>query len=257
MSSGKAKLRVLLIDSNVYFVKRVTQALENEGFEVLHHSTASYALTMIEWNPPNVILCATELREMGAFEIAPVLRSDPKMAKIPLLAIGNGVDKGPLEAYRAGCDEFIDRRSNPADIASHIGALLRSSVHGFQPTELLTMADTSLSGNLAHLDLPGIIQMLGQARQSGVLHVNARDTDAVIFFEDGQIHHAEYGRLTGDEAVVRVIQACQQLGTGVYKFVAGAVSSPRTVHRAATDLMLDALREFDESGQELAGREPS
>jgi CheY-like chemotaxis protein len=257
MTSGKSKLRVLLIDSNVYFVKRVTQALEKEGFEVLHHPAASYALTTIEYNPPNVILCATELREMGAFEIAPVLRSDPKTAKIPLLAIGNSADKGPLEAYRAGCDDFIDRRRNPADIASHVRALLRSSVHGFQPTEMLTMAETSLSGNLAHLDLPGIIQMLDQARQSGVLHVNARDTDAVVFFADGQIHHAEYGKLTGDAAVIRLIQACQQLGTGVYKFVAGAVSSPRTVHRAATDLLLDALREFDESGRELAEREPS
>jgi CheY-like chemotaxis protein len=258
MTSTEARPRVLLIDSNVYFVKRMREALEKEGFEVLHHPSASYALTMIEWNPPNVILCATELRDMGAFEIAPVLRSDPKTGKIPLLALGNGSEKGLLEAYRAGCDDFIDRRRNPADIASHIRSILRTSVHGFQPTQMLAPADTSLSGNLAHLDLPGIVQMLDQARQSGVLHLNAGETDAVIFFQDGQIHHAECGKLAGEEAVIQVILTCQKSGAGVYKFVAGAVSCPRTVHRAATDLLLDALREFDEMMiHEIAEREPS
>ena len=247
MSSVDAILRVLLIDSNVYFVKRMTEALEKEGFEVLHHPVASYALTMIEWNPPDIILCATELREMGAFEIVPMLRNDPKTTNIPLMALGNSVEKGPLEAYRAGCDDYIDRRRNPADIATHVRAFLRSSRHGFRPSEMLSTADTSLSGNLAHLDLPGIIQMLDQGRQTGALHVNAGETDAVMFFEGGEIHHAECGKLIGEEAVIQIIKDCQQTGIGSYKLVAGTIANQRTVHRRATDLLLDAMREFDEA----------
>ena len=247
MNSVDAILRVLLIDSNVYFVKRMTEALEKEGFEVLHHPVASYALTMIEWNPPDIILCATELREMGAFEIVPMLRNDPKTTNIPLMALGNSVEKGPLEAYRAGCDDYIDRRRNPADIATHVRAFLRSSRHGFRPSEMLSTADTSLSGNLAHLDLPGIIQMLDQGRQTGALHVNAGETDAVMFFEGGEIHHAECGKLIGEEAVIQIIKDCQQTGIGSYKLVAGTIANQRTVHRRATDLLLDAMREFDEA----------
>ena len=255
MTSGDAALRVLLIDSNVYFVKRMTEALKKEGFEVLHHPVASYALTMIEWSPPDIILCATELREMGAFEIVPMLRNDPKTASTPLMALGNSVEKGPLEAYRAGCDDYIDRRRNPADIAAHIRAFLRSSRHGFQATEMLSPADTSLSGNLAHLDLPGIIQMLDQGRQTGALHVNAGETDAVMFFESGEIHHAECGKLIGEEAVIQIIKECQQTAMGSYKLVTGTIANERTVHRRATDLLLDAMREFDEAQRELAERE--
>jgi CheY-like chemotaxis protein len=249
--------RVLLIDSNVIFVKRVSDALRKEGFEVLHHPVASYALTMIEWNPPNIILCATELREMGAFEIVPVLRSDPKTANIPLMALGNSADKGPLEAYRAGCDDYIDRRRNPADIASHIRSFLHSSRNGFQPTEMLSTTDTSLSGSLEHMDLPGIMQMLDQTRKTGSLHVNARETDAVLFFESGEIQHAECGKLTGEEAVIQIVKNCQQSGTGTYKFVAGAAANQRTVHRRSMDLLLDALREFDEGSRNIAEREVS
>jgi CheY-like chemotaxis protein len=249
------RLRVLLIDSNVLFVKRLTEALRKEGFEVSHHAGAAYALTMIEWNPPDIILCATELREMGAFEIVPGLRSDPKTEKIPLMAIGSHSEKGPLEAYRAGCDDYIDRRTNPADIASHIRAFLRSARHGFQPTEMIPTVETSLSGNLAHLDLPGIVQMLDQSRQTGALHVNAGAIDAVLFFASGEILHAECGTVTGDEAVLQIVKDCQRAGIGVYKFIAGATTSRQTVHRRATDLLLDALRELDEESQQPAERE--
>jgi CheY-like chemotaxis protein len=255
VNEPQAALRVLLIDSNVYFVKRITDALVKEGFQVLHHPEASYALTMIEWTPPDIILCATELREMGAFEIVPVLRSDPKTANIPLMALGNSAEKGPLEAYRAGCDDYIDRRRNPADLASHIHAFLRSSRHGFQPTEMLSTQEASLSGSLEHLDLPGIVQMLDQTRKTGALHVNAGETDAVLFFESGEIHHAECGKLTGEEAVVQIVKNCQLAGSGVYKLVAGTSSNQRTVHRRSMDLLLDALREFDEAHGHPAERE--
>jgi len=192
---------------------------------------------------------------MGAFEIVPVLRSDPKTMNTPLMALGNSAEKGPLEAYRAGCDDYIDRRRNPADIASHIRAFLRSSTHGFQPTEMLSTTDTSLSGSLEHLDLPGVMQMLDQARKTGALHVNAGDTDAVLFFESGEIHHAECGKLSGEEAVIQIIKDCQQSGIGVYKLVAGMSANQRTVHRRSMDLLLDALREFDEANHHPAERE--
>jgi len=175
---------------------------------------------------------------------------------ITLSMAASAQDSGILRTPRRAVEGAIEMR-NPAEIASHVRAFVRSSVHGFQPTEMLSMAETSLTGNLAHLDLVGIVQMLDQGRQSGVLHVNAGETDAVLFFEAGQIHHAEFGKLTGDQAVIQLIQACQRTGTGVYKFVAGTITNERTVHRRATDLLLDALREFDETNEHLAEREPS
>jgi CheY-like chemotaxis protein len=241
--------RILLVDSNVYFAKRVGEALQQVGFEVIPCTQAAYALTMLEWNAPAAILCATNLREMGALEMAPILRADPNTAHIPLIAIGgvNAGEQALLEAYRAGCDDFIDRRRSPSDIAAHVRSFLVSRQDGFQPTQMLTSAETDLSGNLQHLDLPGVIQMLGQARQTGALHINAADADGIIFFEGGEINHAECGMLFGDEAVTQIVATCQGADQGVYKFVYGATATQRTVLRSATDLLLDAMREFDES----------
>lgn len=249
--SGLASLpRILLIDSNVYFAKRVGDALQQQGFEVIPSTQATYALTMLEWNAPTAILCATNLREMGALEMAPILRADPKTANIPLIAVGGGGAQALLEAYRAGCDDFVDRRRSPSDIAAHVRNFLVSRQEGFQPTQMLSTSDTALSGSLSHLDLPGVIQMLGQARQTGALHVNAGETDGIIFFEAGEIFHAECGVYFGDEAVTQIVKTCHAGGQGVYKFVYGATATQRTVLRSATDLLLDAMREFDEAGRD-------
>jgi CheY-like chemotaxis protein len=238
--------RILLIDSNVYFAKRLGDALKQQGFDVVPSTQAAYALTMVEWNAPAAIVCATNLREMGAYEMAPILRADPKTAGIPLIAVGGGGDQALLEAYRAGCDDYVDRKRPPADIAAHIRSFLVSRQDGFQPTQMLSTAETALSGSLSHLDLPGVIQMLGQAHQTGALHINAADADGIIFFEGGEIFHAECGTFFGDEAVTQIVKTCQSSPSGVYKFVYGATAAQRTVLRSATDLLLDAMREFDE-----------
>lgn len=247
--------RIVLIDSNVYFSKRLGEALKQLGFDVVPASQAAYALTMLEWNAPAAVLCATNLREMGALEMAPILRGDPKTANIPLIAIGSGGDQALLEAYRAGCDDLIDRRRPPVETAEHIRSFLLSRQDGFQPTQMLPTSETALSGNLSHLDLPGVIQMLGQSRQTGALHVNAADSDGIIFFEAGEIVHAECAALFGDEAVTQIVRACHSAGSGVYKFIYGATAAQRTVLRSATDLLLDAMREFDETERDKIEKE--
>jgi CheY-like chemotaxis protein len=253
MNNGRAA-KILLIDSNVYFTKRLSDALKREGFEVTSSAQASFALTTLEYDPPAAILCATNLREMGALDIARIIHADPKNLNLPIIALGDGSQRALMEAYQAGCDDYIDRHRAPAVIASHVKSIIISKSEGFQPTQMLAAADTSLSGSLSHHDLPSVLQMLGQARQTGALHINAGETDAVLFFDAGNITHAECGTLFGDEAVIHIVKSVQG-GEGVYKFVYGSASPQHTVLRSATDLLLDAMRSLDESMRDMADKE--
>ena len=250
MTVGPALPKILLIDSNVYFSKKLSDALKVEGFEVVTSPQAAYALTMLEWNKPAAVLCATNLREMSAYEIAPILRADAKTAAIPIIAVGNGGDQALMEAFRSGCDEYVDRRRAPNDIAAHVRAFLLSRQEGFQPTQMVPSSMASLTGDLSRMDLPGVIQMLNQARQTGALNINSDETDGVIYFDGGEVSHSECGLLFGDEAVVHILKSCESAGKGVYKFVYGTTAAHRTVLRSATDLMLDAMRELDEAALE-------
>lgn len=255
MSVAPAQPKILLIDSNVYFSKKLSHALKAEGFDVVNCSHAAYALTMLEWNRPAAVLCATNLREMSAYEIAPILRADFKTAAIAIIAVGNGGDHALMEAFRSGCDDYVDRRRSPEDIAAHVRAFLLSRQEGFQPTQMVPSTLATLTGDLSRMDLPGVIQMLNQARQTGALNVNTEDIDGVIYFDGGDLSHAECGVLFGDEAVIHILKSCEGVGKGVYKFVYGTTAANRTILRSATDLMLDAMRELDEAANEEAASE--
>lgn len=249
MSVPPAQPKILLIDSNVYFSKKLSHALKAEGFDVTTCSHAPYALTMLEWNRPAAVLCATNLREMSAYEIAPILRADSKTAAIAIIAVGNGGDQALMEAFRNGCDDYVDRRRSPDDIAAHVRAFLLSRQEGFQPTQMVPSSLATLTGDLSRMDLPGVIQMLNQARQTGALNINTEEIDGVMYFDAGDLCHAECGILFGDEAVVHILKSCEGVGKGVYKFVYGTTAANRTVLRSATDLMLDAMRELDEAAE--------
>jgi len=238
--------RILVIDSNVFFARRLTEALKALGFDVVHSTQASYALTMLEWQAPTAILCATNLREMSVFDLPKILHNDAATANIPILAMGDGGDQALMEAFRAGCDDYIDRRRGPENIAAQVRTFLLSRLEGFHPTQMLESEQSVLEGSLSHLDLPGVIQMLAHSRQSGVLYINAESLDGTIFFSRGEVLHAEVGETIGGEAVVRIIKNCNGLERGIYKFVPGALSATRTVFRSVTELMLEALREIDE-----------
>jgi len=246
VSTGK----ILLIDANVFFAKRVTDALKQEGFEVSHSTQSGYALTTLEYDTPSVILCSTSLREMNAHDLPPIIHADPKTAHIPVIAMGEGSENSLIQAFRAGCADYIDKRLGPELIAGHIKSFLRSNSEGFQPVQMLGSSDTALSGNLSHLDLPGVLQMLAHSRQSGSLYVNAGVIDGIVFFENGAITHAECGDLIGDDAVVQIVKSSNGVESGGYKFVPGDTASTRTVLRSATELMLEALRELDEDAHD-------
>jgi len=141
----------------------------------------------------------------------------------------------------------VSRQQGPEGITNQVRQFLRSREEGFQPTQMLESSLTALEGNLSHLDLPGVIQMLSHSRQNGSLHINCGDTDGIIVFDNGQVSHAEVGDLSGDDAVIHIVKNCNHADKGVYKFVHGFIPANRTVERSATELMLQALREIDEA----------
>lgn len=249
-STASASGKILLIDANVFFARRITDALRLEGFEVVHSTQSGFALTMLEYDTPAAILCSTNLREINAHELPPLVHADPKNAHIPVIALGEGGDQSLMEAFRSGCADYVDKRLGPDLIAAQIKTFLRSTTEGFQPVQMLGSSDTALSGSLSHMDLPGVLQMLLHSRHTGALYINSELLDGIVFFENGTVTHAESGDLVGDQAVVHIVKTCNGLETGSYKFLPGESAATRTVLRNATELLLEALREVDEATQE-------
>jgi DNA-binding response OmpR family regulator len=144
MSASGRSAKILLIDTNVYFSKRLSDALKREGFEVTCSTQPAFALTTLEYDAPSAIVCSTNMREMGALDIARMIRADVKNSAMPIIALGDGGQRALMEAFQAGCDDYIDRARPPAVIATHVKNIIISKAEGFQPTQMLAQSDTSL-----------------------------------------------------------------------------------------------------------------
>jgi DNA-binding response OmpR family regulator len=246
MKEAGTQGKVFIVDTNLLFVKRLSEALRERGFEAVHCAEPAYALTMIEWNMPVAILCATSSRESEGFDIPAILRADTKTSHIPVIAIGDRGRQSQLEILRAGYEDFLDRRLGAEEITAHLISLLSSHRDGFQPTQMLAPSETAMDGRLSLVDLPGVIQVLSQSRQTGGLHINADATDGIIFFDAGEITHAESGQLAGDDAIIQLVKSCYLTKDGIYKFIPGDAGTLRTVQGSLNALILDALRQLDE-----------
>jgi len=109
-----------------------------------------------------------------------------------------------------------------------------------------------LRGNLKDFSLPDIIQLVGFGRKTGVLRVNSQRGDAALFFEEGNVIHAEFPGSSGQEAVFALFR----VGHGEFRFQ-GDVSSPaRTIEMDPTNLVMEAARLLDEARRDGEDEEP-
>src|SRR5207302_11459291 len=109
MISAPHAIKILLIDGNVYFAKRLSDALKREGFEVSTSTQAAYALTALEYDAPGAILCATNMREISKIEIGRTMRTDAKNSHLSIVPLGDGRLRARMEEFQAGCDDYIER----------------------------------------------------------------------------------------------------------------------------------------------------
>jgi len=103
-----------------------------------------------------------------------------------------------------------------------------------------------LRGNLKDFSLPDIIQLVGFGRKTGVLRVECENGGAALYFEDGDVVHAENCGLEGEKAVYALF--C--VPDGEFRFQTEIEPPGRTISMDPTNLIMEAARLLDESRRE-------
>ncbi len=106
----------------------------------------------------------------------------------------------------------------------------------------------ALVGNLKDLKLPSLIQLNCMERNTAKLTIEHDGKYGFIYFEDGQVVHAEYEPDIGEKAVFRLLS----LYSGNFKVESGIRAPARTIHTHWNNLLLDGLHQLDsqEEGQD-------
>src|SRR5262245_35664903 len=120
--------KVLLVDADWDNLVALQKALSTAGYEVSVALSGSFALTMLEWDRPDVIVSLTENQDMDGYELCSIIRADPATKDLPFLLLTGRA--GPIAgaAARAGVSRVIAGRFNVSTLVAQVGELLSGKV---------------------------------------------------------------------------------------------------------------------------------
>jgi CheY-like chemotaxis protein len=118
--------RVLLADDDANIQVFLRDYLEAFGFEVLAAENGVIALERVERDAPDLLILDMAMPLLDGWGVAARVRHAPKTAGLPIIALTAHIHpESRFRAYDAGCDAFLAKPFDPADVLSAVQRLLR------------------------------------------------------------------------------------------------------------------------------------
>jgi two-component system cell cycle response regulator DivK len=122
---------ILVVDDNADNRDLTQILLECEGYEVRMAEDAPRALDMLREYHPNLILMDVQLPGMDGLELTRLLRQDPSMQDVIIVALSAYAMAVEKENARlAGCDGYITKPIDTRTFGSRVQAYLEAGVTG-------------------------------------------------------------------------------------------------------------------------------
>lgn len=116
--------RLLIVEDNELNRDLLQQILE-EDYEILLAEDGEAAIETFSADPPDLILMDIDLPGISGLETVRAIRTSPRGATIPIVAVSAGVMPGEREqAIEAGCDDFVAKPIDDVLLVELVGRLL-------------------------------------------------------------------------------------------------------------------------------------
>jgi response regulator RpfG family c-di-GMP phosphodiesterase len=219
--------------------------LIEEGFEVRIARTASQARDLLRKGGVEIVV--SELDFAAAWGAGPgdaaddglallvEARNHPWGAQLPWLVLTRR--QGRDDAKRVFELGAIDYVMKPA-VTEVLVAKLRKSL------EQRTTAATAhgVTGSLAEMSLPDLVQILWHGRKSGALRVRRGPDAGEVHFVEGKVVNAMWGKLRGDEAFYAMLSISQ----GEFSLDPNFRPPEVRITESPESLLLEGMRRLDE-----------
>lgn len=119
------KPRILLVEDNAQNRYLATYLLESRSMEVTAVHDGAQALALLQQEPFDLILTDIQLPKMDGYELAEILKRDPELQKIPLVAATSFAMAGDREkAIALGFDGYLEKPYDPETFLAQIQSCL-------------------------------------------------------------------------------------------------------------------------------------
>ena len=118
--------RILVVEDDADNRRIVVKVLTVEGYEVLEATDGRSALATARKEHPDLIIMDLAMPGLDGWQAASQLKSDPKVADIPIIALTAFAMRGDEEKAReAGCDGYLSKPCRPQTIREVVRRYLR------------------------------------------------------------------------------------------------------------------------------------
>ncbi|WP_041793594.1 response regulator [Pararhodospirillum photometricum] len=115
--------KILIVEDNDLNMKLFNDLLQANGYETLQAKDGRNVLDLVREHRPDLILMDIQLPEVSGLEITRMLKEDPALRPIPVIAVTAFAMKGDEEKIReGGCEGYI---AKPISVASFLQTVAR------------------------------------------------------------------------------------------------------------------------------------
>ncbi len=118
-------IKILVVDDNTASRELLRTVLKAPDREILEACQGGQALEIIGRETPDLVLLDLEMPVMDGFSVLRNLRTDSRLAAIPVVAVtANAMQGAEQVAIKAGFDDYITKPIRPAEVRKRVNSIL-------------------------------------------------------------------------------------------------------------------------------------
>ena len=239
-------LKLLLVDDNPMVLGMLQHALSSLA-QVTTATDAADALLKAVDEPPDLLVCDYRMPGMDGRQLIEKLKSRPATANFSAMLMASKTDIAERLSTQDAADDYLEKPFFLKDATRRVKRMIdRIALEKMAKT---APSDGVVRGNLLQMNVIDLMQSLEMGRKSCQLSLNNEGDKCEVFFVEGQVKHATYGSLVGDEAVFKVLR----WSGGNFQLNFEGKTDKETTKLNTQGLLMEGLRLLDESSRDGGG----
>ena len=239
--------KVLVVDDEPLIAQMLTDRLQELYVNVIRASNGVEALEMAWEHVPDLILLDVMMPKIDGFEVAKILKENPRTATIPIIfltALSQVKDK--VRGLQLGAEDYVTKPFHFDELLVRVNKVLRKSEA--EKSEKGGVGLAAVKGKLRDMSLVNLIQFLELEKKTGILSIVSETRSGHLYLQEGKIVNAVQGTLRGVEAVYRLLKwtdgdfELESLGTT-------PPSGPAQITMSNQTIIMEGLRRLDETAR--------
>ena len=239
-----SNIKVLLVDDNPMVLELLRQALAHFSSVQTLHDGADALLKAID-EQPDLIIADYCMPGMDGRQLLEKIKARRTTATIPVILMAGKTDiNEKLRSLHDTVEDFVEKPFFVREAAARIKKVVDKI--SLEKMARDTHGGSVVRGNLTQMNVLDLLQSLDMGRKTCSLTLANEGDKCKMFFTDGQINHAIYGQVKGDEAVYKVLTWT----AGSFEIDFTGTSKEQSITQSTQGLLLEGLRLLDESNRD-------